>query len=135
MSTSHKLAAIRSQQQQIKLGTFATNTIGFPYSRGVQTPIPPSGRTRCAGKDGDARASKGPSGLARVRTPGQDHLTHRGQFRPGLLPLGAALEMATAHVACFTRDTAPTVHPMVIAKSNALRTLEKVSAGPLRASK
>ena len=128
MSTSHQIRRNPIfNNNKIKLGTFATNTIGSVQSSAPDAYCPSWENSLRLAKIADRAGFEAILGLARWRTPGKTPLTHRGNFVLDSFTWAAALAMATEHVAVFSTSHAPTVHPLVIAKQCA--TIDHVSGG------
>ena len=128
MSTSHQIRRNPIfNNNKIKLGTFATNTIGSVQSSAPDAYRPSWENSLRLAKIVDRAGFEAILGLARWRTPGKTPLTHRGNFVLDSFTWAAALAVATEHVALFPTSHAPTVHPLVIAKQCA--TIDHVSGG------
>jgi len=128
MPTSHQIRRNPIfNNNKIKLGTFATNTIGSVQSSAPDAYRPSWENSLRLAKISDRAGFEAILGLARWRTPGKTPLTHRGNFVLDSFTWAAALAMATEHVALFPTSHAPTVHPLVIAKQCA--TIDHVSGG------
>src|ERR1700722_7183780 len=99
---------------KIKLGIFATKTIGTVQSSAPDAYCPSWENSLRLAKFADSGGFEAIFGLARWRTPGKTPLTHRGNFVLDSFTWAAALAMATEHVAVFSTSYAPTDHPLAL---------------------
>lgn len=126
-------ASIRSanpvfNKNKLKLGTFATNTVGS-----VKTLAPDSYKVTwenslSVAKAADAAGLEAILGLARWKDPGTGHIHDaRGNIVFDSFTWTAGLAMATKYSAVFATSHAPTIHPLAIAKMAA--TIDHIAGG------
>ena len=114
-------------KNRLKLGTFATNTIGS-----IQTVAPDAYRPTWenslrAAKLADDAGFEALLALARWKGLAKAGIEHRGGVVLDPFVWGAGISMATRYSAVFATSHAPTVHPLIVAKQSA--TIDRISGG------
>ena len=112
---------------RIKIGTFATNTIGAWHTTAPEGYKPTWENALRIAKLADRAGFEAILGLARWKNPGTHPIEHRGNFVMDSFTWSAGLAMATQYSAIFATSHAPTIHPLVIAKQCA--TIDHISGG------
>ena len=112
---------------RIKLGTFATNTIGSMQTVAPDAWKPTWENSLRAAKMADSAGFEAMLGLARWKNATDGPLDQRGNIVLDSFTWAAGLAMATSYSALFATSHAPTVHPLVIAKQAA--TIDHISGG------
>jgi dimethylsulfone monooxygenase len=112
---------------KLKIGTFATNTIGSVHSVAPEAYVPSWENSLRFAKAADRAGLEAILGLARWKNPGNHALTHRGNFVLDSFTWAAALAMATEHIALFATSHAPTIDPVILA--NQVATMDHISNG------
>jgi FMNH2-dependent dimethyl sulfone monooxygenase len=112
---------------KLKIGTFATNTIGSVHSIAPDAYKPSWQNSLHLAQIADRAGFEALLGLARWKNPGRHAVAHRGNFVLDSFTWTAALAMATEHIGLFATSHAPTIHPLAIAKQSA--TIDHVSGG------
>jgi FMNH2-dependent dimethyl sulfone monooxygenase len=114
-------------RNKLKIGTFATNTIGSVHSVAPDAYVPSWENSLRFAKAADRAGLEAILGLARWKNPGNHALTHRGNFVLDSFTWAAALAMATEHIALFATSHAPTIDPVILA--NQVATMDHISKG------
>jgi FMNH2-dependent dimethyl sulfone monooxygenase len=113
---------------KLKLGTFATNTIGSVKSVAPEAYKVTWENSLRAARAADAAGLEAILGLARWKNAGTGHIHNdRGNIVFDSFTWTAGLAMATKYSAIFATSHAPTVHPLVLAKMAA--TIDHISGG------
>ena len=113
---------------RMKLGTFATNTIGSMRTVAPDAWNPTWENSLRAAKMADSAGFEAMLGLARWKGAADGlPIDHRGGIVLDSFTWAAALAMATNYSAVFATSHAPTVHPLVVAKQSA--TIDHISGG------
>lgn len=127
MSASHRSQNPMFNQNRLKLGTFATNTVGSMHTVAPDAYDPSWENALRAAKIADGAGFEAILGLARWRGPLQNDPGHRGHTVLDSFTWAAALAMATSHSALFATCHAPIFHPLIVAKQAA--TIDHISGG------
>jgi FMNH2-dependent dimethyl sulfone monooxygenase len=127
MSTASQRRNPIFNNNKLKIGMFATNTIGQVHSVAPDAYKPSWENALRLAKMADRAGFEAVLGLARWKNPGKHAIDHRGNFVLDSLTWSAGLAMATNNVALFATSHAPTIHPLVIAKQCA--TIDHISGG------
>ena len=112
---------------KLKIGTFATNTIGSVHSLAPGAYEPSWANSLRLAKTADRAGLEAILGLARWKNPGRHAITHRGNFVLDSFTWAAALALATDHIALFATTHAPTIDPLILAGQVA--TMDHISNG------
>lgn len=127
MSTASQRGNPIFNSNRLKLGMFATNTIGQVHSIAPDAYKPSWKNSLRLTKLADRAGFEAVLGLARWKNPGKHAIDHRGNFILDSLTWTAGLAMATSNIALFATSHAPTIHPVSIAKQCA--TIDHISGG------
>jgi alkanesulfonate monooxygenase SsuD/methylene tetrahydromethanopterin reductase-like flavin-dependent oxidoreductase (luciferase family) len=111
----------------MKLGTFATNTIGSIHTAAPDAWNPTWENSLRAAKMADNAGFEALLGLARWKSANPGPIDHRGGIVLDSFTWAAGLAMATSYSAIFATSHAPTMHPLVVAKQAA--TIDHISGG------
>jgi dimethylsulfone monooxygenase len=115
-------------KNKLKLGTFATNTIGSVRSVAPDAYKPTWENSLSAAKAADRAGFEALLGLARWKDAGEGlSVDHRSNVVLDPFTWAAAIAMATKYSAVFATSHAPTVHPLVVAKQCA--TIDHIAGG------
>lgn len=113
---------------KLKIGTFATNTIGSVRSVAPDAYKPTWANSLAAAKAADRAGFEALLGLARWKDPNPELAAdHRTNMVLDPFTWAAGIAMATTHCAVFATSHAPTVHPLVVAKQCA--TIDHIAGG------
>ena len=113
---------------KLKLGTFATNTIGAIQTVAPDRYHPTWENSLRAAKAADKAGFEAILGLARWKSVGGKlPIDHRGGIVLDPFAWAAGLAMATSYSTILATSHAPTVHPLVVAKQAA--TIDHISGG------
>ena len=112
---------------RMKLGTFATNTIGSIHTAAPDGWNPTWENSLRAAKMADSAGFEAMLGLARWKSANPGPIDHRGGVVLDPFTWAAGIAMATNYSAVFATSHAPTMHPLVVAKQAA--TIDHISGG------
>ena len=127
MSTPRQSRNPVFNNNKLKLGMFATNTIGQVMSTAPGNYKPTWENALRLAKLADRAGFEAILGLARWKNPGTHPIDHRGNVVMDSFTWSAGLAMATQYSTLFATSHAPTIHPLVIAKQCA--TIDHISGG------
>ena len=114
-------------KNKLKIGTFATNTVGSMHTQAPDAFQPSWANALKAAKVADSAGFEALLALARWRGPLAGNPDHRGHVVLDPFAWGAALAMATSYSTLFSTTHAPMVHPLIVAKQSA--TIDHISGG------
>jgi len=111
----------------MKLGTFATNTIGSVHTTAPDAYNPTWENSLRAAKAADAAGFEALLALARWKPLAPAPIDHRDGIVLDPFTWAAGIAMGTSYSAVFATSHAPTVHPLIVAKQSA--TIDHISGG------
>ena len=114
-------------KNRLKLGTFATNTVGSIHSIAPGAYQPTWENSLRAAQLADSAGFEVLLALARWKGLAKAGIQHRGGVVLDPFVWAAGISMATTHSAVFATSHAPTVHPLIVAKQSA--TIDHMSGG------
>ena len=127
VTESQRLNAVFNKNK-LKLGTFATNTVGGIHTSAPDGYRPTWENSLHAAKAADSAGFEALLGLARWKSVGgKAPIEHRGGYVLDPFTWAAGLAMATNYCTILATSHAPTVHPLVVAKQGA--TIDHISGG------
>ena len=112
---------------KLKVGTFATNTVGSTHTQAPDAFLPSWENALKAARMADGAGFEALLALARWRGPLKGNADHRGHVVLDPFAWAAALAMATNYSTLFSTTHAPMIHPLVAAKQSA--TIDHISGG------
>ena len=113
---------------KLKLGTFATNTVGAVHTVAPDRYHPTWENSLRAAKAADCAGFEALLGLARWKSVGgKAPIDHRGGIVLDPFTWAAGIAMATNYCTVLATSHAPTIHPLVVAKQGA--TIDHISGG------
>ena len=114
-------------KNRLKLGTFATNTIGSVQTLAPDAYRPTWDNSLRAAQLADSAGFEALLALARWKGLASSGIHHRGGVVLDPFTWAAGISMATKYSAVFATSHAPTVHPLIVAKQSA--TIDHISGG------
>lgn len=114
-------------KNRLKLGTFATNTVGSIHTVAPDCYRPTWENTLRAAKIADSAGFEALLALARWKAVAEVPIDHRGGVVLDPFIWATGIAMATEYSAVFATCHAPTVHPLIVAKQSA--TVDHISGG------
>jgi FMNH2-dependent dimethyl sulfone monooxygenase len=114
-------------KNRLKLGTFATNTVGSIHTTAPDAYRPTWENSLRAAKLADSAGFEALLALARWKGLAKAGIQHRGGVVLDPFVWAAGISMATTYCAVFATSHAPTVHPLIVAKQSA--TIDHISGG------
>jgi FMNH2-dependent dimethyl sulfone monooxygenase len=112
---------------RMKLGTFATNTVGSVHTVAPDRWNPTWENSLRVAKAADAAGFEAQLALARWKSVTPGSIDHRGGIVLDPFTWAAGIAMATSYSAVFATSHAPMVHPLIVAKQGA--TIDQISGG------
>jgi FMNH2-dependent dimethyl sulfone monooxygenase len=114
-------------KNRMKVGTFATNTIGSVHTSAPDAYEATWENSLRAARAADAAGFEALLALARWKAVAPGPMDHRGGIVLDPFTWAAGIAMGTRYSAVFATSHAPTVHPLIVAKQSA--TIDHISGG------
>jgi alkanesulfonate monooxygenase SsuD/methylene tetrahydromethanopterin reductase-like flavin-dependent oxidoreductase (luciferase family) len=114
-------------KNRLKLGTFATNTVGSIHTIAPDAYRPTWENSLRAAKLADSAGFEALLALARWKGLAKVGIEHRGGVVLDPFVWAAGIAMATTYSTVLATSHAPTVHPLIVAKQSA--TIDHISGG------
>ena len=127
MTTSGQIQNPLFNKNRLKLGTFATNTVGSIHTDAPDAYRPTWENSLRAAQLADSAGFEALLALARWKGLAKSGIEHRGGVVLDPFVWAAGIAMATKYSAVFATSHAPTVHPLIVAKQSA--TIDHISGG------
>ena len=102
-------------KNRLKVGTFATNTVGSIHTIAPDAYRPTWENSLRAAKLADSAGFEALLALARWKGLAKAGIQHRGGVVLDPFVWAAGISMATTYCAVFATSHAPTVHPLIVA--------------------